>query len=531
MEGHGQNHAVAEHSGKGSDSGLKDNGACCIGSEFALHGQIQGTAFASKQIFCVAQKFFDAGKACSVRSNHAEFREKSVAMELAFIHHGIRFPICLLINEIQAEHDIPPAAVIDSDKQGNIFVCGQLGQIAKQMDRMELTAQCPIRIGYEQFFQQGRFGRGDHSQDYTGSGRRKSDMAQIVCLGEALIDFVANESGVEVGEASGFVKAAGGGVANVSVGLAKLGVSSAFLGKVGDDPFGRFLEQTFSDAGVDTSGMVFDKENRTGLAFVSLTDSGERDFCFFRNPSADMMYDIEELDEELIHEADCFHFGSITLIQEPSRATTLHAARTARDNDLLVSYDPNLRPPLWDNLQDAQIGLLSGVPFADIVKVSEEELAFMLHPDAVLSETPPEPAEIERLAKEFCERFPDVQLLAVTRGAKGCYWRTHLGSVGGVQVEKVNAIDTTGAGDGFVAGMLMGLLFIHKEEEEEPENWLAASEKLQSVLSTACIAGSLTTLKKGAIPALPTIEEINRFSRENPQFGASPSPDFASSQS
>lgn len=348
-------------------------------------------------------------------------------------------------------------------------------------------------------------------------------MAEIVCLGEALIDFVANESGVGVGNASGFVKAVGGAPANVAVGVARLGLSSAFLGKVGDDPFGRFIEQTFINDSVDTSGMVFDKHNRTGLAFVSLTKSGERDFCFFRNPSADMLYDKKELHERLIIGARCLQYGSITLIQEPSRATTLCAAQLARDHNLLVSYDPNLRPLLWNSLEDAQIGLLSGVPFADIVKVSEEELAFILHPNAILFETPPEPAEIERLAVQFCERFPKVQLLAVTRGAKGCYWRANWGSVGSIQAGKVSAVDTTGAGDGFVAGMLHKLLAFDVELQKLPDD----SETLREVFGFACTVGTLTTLQKGAIPALPTLAEVNRFAAKNSNFDLLPSSDFA----
>ena len=349
-------------------------------------------------------------------------------------------------------------------------------------------------------------------------------MAEVVCLGEALIDFVANESGVGVGDASGFVKAVGGAPANVAVGLARLGLSSAFLGKVGDDPFGRFIEQTFINDGVDTSGMVFDKHNRTGLAFVSLTENGERDFCFFRNPSADMLYDKKELHKKLIIEARCLQYGSITLIQEPSRAATLHAAQLARNHDLLVSYDPNLRPPLWNSLADAQIGLLSGVPFADIVKVSEEELAFMLHPNAELSETPPESVELERLAVQFCERFPKVQLLAVTRGAKGCYWRTASGNVGSIQAGKVNAVDTTGAGDGFVAGMLRKLLALNMKSRKLPDD----GKTLREIFGFACAVGTLTTLQKGAIPALPTGAEVECFLAENPHFGMSPSLDFVS---
>src|SRR5262249_49794458 len=143
------------------------------------------------------------------------------------------------------------------------------------------------------------------------------------------------------------------------------------LGKVGDDPFGRFLARTFADAGVDTGGMVFSAQHRTGLAFVSLAEGGERDFCFFRNPSADMTYAPDELDRERLLSGRIFHFGSITLIDEPARTTTVAAVEAARAAGLLISYDPNLRPPLWPDLDTARAEILAAVPFADIVKVSE----------------------------------------------------------------------------------------------------------------------------------------------------------------
>src|SRR5438045_2825404 len=145
---------------------------------------------------------------------------------------------------------------------------------------------------------------------------------QVVCLGEALIDFVADTAGVSLAECPGFRKAPGGAPANVAVGLARLGVPAAFLGKVGDDPFGRFLEQTFAAAGVDTRFMRFDPGVRTGLAFVSLQADGERDFVFYRNPSADMLYRADEVPEDALDGCRLYHFGSITLIQEPSRAAT-----------------------------------------------------------------------------------------------------------------------------------------------------------------------------------------------------------------
>ncbi len=334
-------------------------------------------------------------------------------------------------------------------------------------------------------------------------------MAEVVCLGEALIDFVAAESGVGVGEASGFLRAPGGAPANVAVGVARLGRSSAFLGKVGDDPFGRFLEQTFAGAGVDTGGMVFDPRHRTGLAFVSLGAGGERDFCFFRNPSADMTYAPSELDRARIQAGRIFHYGSITLIDQPARTTTLAAVETARAAGLLVSYDPNLRPPLWPSLAKARTTILSAMQYADVVKVNEEELVFLMSRDSAF---PPESVSNEErhlLAKTLRERYPNIGLLAVTRGAEGSSLYARKGLSIHLTVEKVRAIDTTGAGDGFAAALLVGLI----------EHKLATAEALHTPelvplgvsLMMANRVGALTTTRKGAIPALPTRAELDAF--------------------
>ena len=334
-------------------------------------------------------------------------------------------------------------------------------------------------------------------------------MAEVVCLGEALIDFVALESGVGVGEASGFVKAPGGAPANVAVGVAKLGRSSAFLGKVGDDPFGRFLAQTFAEAGVDTSGMVFDPYHRTGLAFVSLATNGERDFCFFRNPSADMTYTPEELDHDRITAGKIFHYGSITLIEEPARTTTLAAIETARQAGLLLSYDPNLRPPLWSDLAIARNGILEAMPFADMVKVSEEELAFLMGSEAMLPTSEVPEAETAGYAKRLLQRFPNITLLAVTRGHRGSAWWRRDGLHGSSEGRTVQAVDTTGAGDGFVAGLLVGLL----ERDWTSATALANLDQtaLESLFHVANAVGALTSTRKGAIPALPTTVELKAF--------------------
>lgn len=315
-------------------------------------------------------------------------------------------------------------------------------------------------------------------------------MSTAVCLGEALIDFVADVAGVTLVECPGFRKAPGGAPANVAVGLVRLGVDAAFLGKVGEDPFGRFLEQTFSAAGVDTRFMRFDPDNRTGLAFVSLKADGDRDFVFFRNPSADMLYAPAEIPDAALEGCRIYHFGSISLIQDPSRAATLDALRRCREQGALISYDPNLRAPLWPNLDSARREILHALPLADVVKVSEEEAEFLFGAGS-----------LESYAQRLLQAGP--RLAVVTRGPGGSYLAARSGAAAQVEGFVVDVVDTTGAGDGFVAGLLSGLL---AGDVVEPD---AAALGELGRFSNA--VGALTCRRKGAIPALPTRAEVDEF--------------------
>jgi len=318
-------------------------------------------------------------------------------------------------------------------------------------------------------------------------------MPVAVCLGEALVDFVADVSGVSLIECPGFRKAPGGAPANVAVGLARLGVPSAFLGKVGEDPFGHFLEQTFAAAGVDTHWMRFDIAARTGLAFVSLQSNGERDFVFYRNPSADMLYRPDEIPDDALAGCRVFHFGSITLIQDPSRAATLETAARAREEGALISYDPNLRGPLWPDLDTARREILGALPIADLVKVSEEEAEFLYGPGT--------PAEH---AARLMDAGP--RLVALTRGAAGCYLVTPQFAVD-LPGFRVEVVDTTGAGDGFVAGLLTGLLEIGGLDAVSPIS-------LTEIGRFANAVGALACRQKGAIPALPDGPTVRAFLRQ-----------------
>lgn len=302
----------------------------------------------------------------------------------------------------------------------------------------------------------------------------------IVSFGELLIDFVSLETGVEVGDASGFEKKPGGAPANVAVAVAKLGQPSTFLGQVGDDPFGHHLEAVVRAEGVETRGLRFSSGARTALAFVSLRADGERSFVFYRHPSADMIMRPEDVALDLIDGQDIFHFGSITLIGEPSRSATLAAVNYARARNLIISYDPNLRLALWQDEAAARAGMLAGLEYAHIVKVSDEELEFLTGGS--------DPAPLWR---------DGMRLIVVTYGAGGATLYTREESIR-VPGFSVLAVDTTGAGDGFVAGLLVGLL---------EKGW----DALPEIGRFACAVGAITTTGRGAIPSLPTRAQVEAF--------------------
>jgi len=369
--------------------------------------------------------------------------------------------------------------------------------------------------------------------------------AEIVTMGELLIDFVSTAAGVSIKDSPGFTKAAGGAPANVAVGVRRLGRSSAFMGKVGNDEFGHFLAETLRREGVDTSAIRYDESARTALAFVSLGAEGEREFVFYRHPGADMLLRPDEINMDLVRGACVFHHGSISLINEPARSATQAAIAAARDSGVLVSYDPNLRLPLWPNPDEARAVILSAVPTADLIKASEEELAFLTGIAWSGDGTGPEKrtgaedwtetkeesgargAQLRELAARLWEAASRSCPVVVTRGKQGCALVTDE-----IYLEvpgfKVPAVDTTGAGDAFVAGLLVGLLDLaergsllgprptHDESGVSPISLRDVLARLRAdewreVLRFANGAGALCTMKKGAIPALPTRKELTEF--------------------
>lgn len=316
-------------------------------------------------------------------------------------------------------------------------------------------------------------------------------MTRVWTLGELLIDFVPDRTGVSVADAERFTKAAGGAPANVAVGLARLGVASGFVGKVGDDAFGRWLAGVLAEAGVNVEQLRFDAAARTALAFVSLDADGERDFLFYRHPSADQLHRPEDLDRDALARGDVLHHGSISVIQEPSRSATLAAIDAARTGGATVSYDPNLRLALWPDADAAREGIRSLWDHAHVIKLSEEELAFLAggtDADAARSLW-----------------HDELTLLTVTRGAGGVDWFTahDAGHVPGVRVASV---DTTGAGDAFVAALLAAWT--------ATPNLAHDRRALEGALARANAYAALATTRSGAIPALVGRAEWEAFVRE-----------------
>lgn len=315
-------------------------------------------------------------------------------------------------------------------------------------------------------------------------------MYDVTALGELLIDFTPSGKSSAGNEL--FERNPGGAPANMLVALSRLGKKTAFIGKVGNDKFGFFLRDTLHNLNIDVTGLVFDTEVNTTLAFVHLDAHGDRSFSFYRNPGADMMLTANDIDYNLINNSKVFHFGSVSMTADPSRTATLKAAEYARQNKVLVSYDPNLRRPLWKDLKFSKEVILQGLTLADIVKLSEEELEFLT-----------DVADLEKGSK-LLQRCGNMQLIFVTLGADGCFYR--LGDqVGLLPTYDVKTVDTTGAGDAFWGGVLYKIT-----ERKNLLDDLSIAE-LKEIADFGNAMGSITTTKKGAIPAIPDLKEVREF--------------------
>jgi fructokinase len=319
-------------------------------------------------------------------------------------------------------------------------------------------------------------------------------MFDVCALGELLIDFTpigSSKNGNVL-----FERNPGGAPANVLTALAKLNKKTAFLGKVGDDQFGHFLEGVLTEQGIDTTGLRFSKDVPTTLAFVHLDERGDRSFSFYRNPGADITLTRHELKTDIISKSRIFHFGSLSLTHEPVRSATFEALKVAKDNHILVSYDPNLRPALWSSLEEVKDMILKGLEYADIVKISEEEFEFLT-----------QSRNLEEGTQHLCEKY-HVSLLLVTMGDKGCFYRFG-GQTGYKNGFKTATIDTTGAGDAFFGGILYKLIELGLHPHE------LTGKNMEQVTTFANGLAALSTTRLGGIPSMPTLKEVEEFLKTN----------------
>lgn len=308
----------------------------------------------------------------------------------------------------------------------------------------------------------------------------------VVALGELLIDFACLST-----DGDGYPTMAahpGGAPANFLAALTKYGAKTALLGKVGTDAFGKMLTDTLAKAGIETRGIVADENVFTTLAFVTFDDQGDREFSFARKPGADTCLRFEELDLSLIDQAKVFHFGTLSLTDEPVKTATEQAIRYAKERGKWITFDPNLRKPLWKNLDDARAAMLWGLHQADFVKISDEEVEFLWGCD--------EKEAGEKLLTEF-----GVKLALITMGPKGAYLVNETASAYAAS-PKVNPVDTTGAGDICGGSAVSQILLLGKPMEQLNE------AELSRIVRFAATAASLSTEKAGGIPAIVEYETV-----------------------
>ena len=307
----------------------------------------------------------------------------------------------------------------------------------------------------------------------------------VIAMGELLIDFTMNGQSEQ---GNGLFEACPGGApCNVLAMLNKLGKKTAFLGKVGKDQFGVLLKNTLDETGIDTSNLKMDADVNTTLAFVHTFPDGDREFSFYRNPGADMMLTEDDVDPEFLNKARLFHFGTLSMTHEGVRKATEKALDTAKENGLLISFDPNLRPPLWSSLELAKEQMEYGFQFCDILKISDNEIQFVSGKEAY-------DEGIQYLQEKY-----NIPLILLTLGKDGsrAYYK-------GMRVERsgftMNTIETTGAGDTFCGSSLNYIL------EHGIDN--LTEEELGEMLTFANAAAAVITTRKGAIRAMPEKEEV-----------------------
>ena len=313
-------------------------------------------------------------------------------------------------------------------------------------------------------------------------------MIDVVALGELLIDFTCVST-----DTDGYPTMAahpGGAPANFLAALTKFGAATAFLGKVGNDALGKLLTNTLQQVGINTDGLIVSDDVFTTMAFVTLDAHGDREFSFARKPGADTCITFEELNLSLIDRAKVFHFGTLSLTDEPSRSATYQAVEYARSKGKVITYDPNLRKPLWKDFEEAKRQMLWGLSKADVVKISDEEVEFLFG------------LGVREGAQYILDHYP-VKLLFVTCGPEGCFFKNAAAEGMVAALSGIKVVDTTGAGDIFGGSALWKLLQL----QQDPGTLDAA--QLTEVVRFACTSAGLSTTKPGGISSVPDYDAVS----------------------
>ena len=313
-------------------------------------------------------------------------------------------------------------------------------------------------------------------------------MFDVIAIGELLIDFTCLST-----DDDGYPTMAahpGGAPANYLAALQKFGAKTSMIAEVGDDAFGKMLLHTLDEIGVDTRGISVCKDVFTTLAFVTFDASNDREFSFARKPGADTRLYWSETISELIEETQVIHFGTLSLTDEPASTTTQKAIAFAKQKGKLISFDPNLRKPLWNSLERAKEAMLWGLRNADVVKISDEEVAFLFGE-----------LEYEKCAEKIISNY-GVSLVFITMGKHGCYFKNCNASGFVSAIKGINIIDTTGAGDIFGGSAMWKLLQIDKAPAS------LSKEELIDITQFACCAAGLSTTKSGGIFSVPSLSEV-----------------------
>ena len=316
-------------------------------------------------------------------------------------------------------------------------------------------------------------------------------MFDLISFGELLIDFTPvgiSEKGNPI-----FERNAGGGPANLACCVAKLGGNCGFISKVGNDNFGKAIKKIVSDNNVNVDNVILSNEYKTTLAFVHLDDTGDRSFSFYRHNGADTMIKFEEINQKEIDDCKYLFLSSVMMAEGTSRKTSFDLLEYAKLKNKIIIFDPNLRLNLWDSEDDAKECIEKALSYASILKISEEELFFIMGD-----------GDIKSKSKQLIEKY-SISALLVTLGAKGCYARINEYETYDIGFPDVKTIDTTAAGDSFTGGFIKKLI-----ENNKPISEYTEADFLSAV-NFANAVGALTTTKKGAISALPTLDEVNSF--------------------